>query len=68
MDEEHVREHQELSAMWTQLETMMDCDGVAAAVVSALRELLAHMDREEQIFLNEKILNDDFGPVDAFGG
>jgi hypothetical protein len=68
MDEQHVREHEELSAMWTQLETAIDSDEASAAVLPALDALLGHMDREEAMFLNEKILNDDFGPVDAFGG
>lgn len=68
MDEEHLLEHRELSAALSRADTLVDPVGAASAVLLCLDQMLGHMEREEKAFLNEKVLNDDFMPADAFGG
>ena len=65
--EEHEAEHGDIvSSLMVSLE-----QGPAASsakVLAVLERLVAHMDREEKIFLGKELLSDDGGPIDSFGG
>jgi hypothetical protein len=58
MDEEHVKAHDRLQAAIRGVPTLSP--GIAGVgVVAMVRLLREHMDREEAVFLNAEVLNDD---------
>jgi hemerythrin-like domain-containing protein len=67
MTSEHSREH---AAIQGSLAAMAHAPSAFAAgdVGLILDELLGHMAREEEVFLNEIVLRDDFVATDPFGG
>jgi hypothetical protein len=68
MDEEHRAEHNEFSTFFQKADdpSTPGLDGVALA--PALDRVLAHMDREERMFLSHTILHGDGFTGDHFGG
>lgn len=66
MQEEHVLEHQELFASLLGVST--SDSKTAPAAIAVLDKLVAHMDREEKVFLGEDVLSDENINPDYFGG
>jgi len=67
MTDRHAREHAALHGAL--VGTCWTPSAVAdEALVTLLDELLRHMAREEEAFLNERVLRDDFVTTDSFGG
>jgi hemerythrin len=68
MNEEHVKEHEELYTALADATAASDRK-VTARLVRELRErILEHMAREEKGFLGEDALRDDDVSIDSFGG
>jgi hypothetical protein len=67
MQEEHVLEH---GALFASLVLARDTSATAspASVVAVLDSILAHMAREEEVFLGKDVLSDDGVEPDHFGG
>jgi hypothetical protein len=67
MNDEHIAEHAAAEATLILALVEPDAFEAATAALQTLTELLAHMDREEKVFLTTDVLSDDVVP-DAFGG
>lgn len=64
MVEEHVHEHEKLLASLA----LDEQAATPAALSKVFGELLAHMEREEEVFLGTNVLADDGVEQDYFGG
>jgi hypothetical protein len=65
MGEEHLMEHEELAALVSAPGRLGEGH---AALEETLNRVLGHMAREEKIFLNEALLQDDTVVVEQFSG
>lgn len=68
MDEEHVKEHDDLYAALVQAGTASEASVAKPIVNHLLQALLEHMEKEEKTFLAEDVLRDDAIVIDSFGG
>ncbi len=68
MNEEHILEHDVLVGALIDAYAASDAKAAARNVVGLFDEILAHMAREEKVFLAPEVLADDEAPPDAFGG
>jgi iron-sulfur cluster repair protein YtfE (RIC family) len=59
MGEEHLKEHGELLAALTSTSSAAEPWAWCELVYRRLADLVNHMDREEQVFLNDEVLRDD---------
>jgi hypothetical protein len=67
MDEEHMRAHARLEAAVRGVPTLSRGLG-GVGVVAMVRLLREHMDREEAVFLNAEVLNDDLVATEQSDG
>jgi hypothetical protein len=65
--DEHAGEHESMERTLKLAVTEQDAMASARATLRTLREIAAHMAREEKVFLNSDVLADDLVP-DSFGG
>jgi hypothetical protein len=66
MQEEHVLEH---GALFASLVLARDASVASpGSVIAVLDSILAHMEREEEVFLGKDVLSDDGIEPDHFGG
>jgi hypothetical protein len=68
MNEAHAAEHAKMEAALRTAVVERDVATAAATTLRMLRELSAHMEREEEVFLHPDVLSDDVSTPDSFGG
>jgi len=68
MVEEHVLEHRQLYEALLGASSTLDAKAAAAKANELFDKILAHMAREEKVFLGEDVLSDDDITPDSFGG
>jgi hypothetical protein len=68
MDDEHIREHREIHDTLVRIGQARHPGDGARELERFSEKLLAHMTWEEKAFLNDTVLRDEGGTVDAEGG